>query len=136
MRQIIFPGAQRIKCKASLIQKVSRKTLPSDYEKTHNISLTLTLITNWIMSLHGHGKHLYSICIRSSNISKFDMKFDELIFIVKKIKYFTLAHHLWVLWFKNIFGSKKSTQFFHNVWVISVAIAASPTFPQSLEIPS
>lgn len=88
------------------------------------------------MSLHGHGKHLYSICIRSSNISKFDIKFDELIFIVKKIKYFTLAHHLWVLWFKNIFGSKKSARFFHNVCVISVAIAASRIFPQSLEIPS
>lgn len=46
------------------------------------------------MFLYEYGKYLYFMCIWLLNISKFDMiKFDEVIFIVKKIKYFILVYY-------------------------------------------
>lgn len=70
------------------------KILFFDYEKIYNILLILILIINWIMFLYEYGKYLYFMCIWLLNISKFDMiKFDEFIFIVKKIKYFILVYY-------------------------------------------
>lgn len=71
------------------------KILFFNYEKIYNILLILILIINWIMFLYEYGKYLYYfMCIWLLNISKFDMiKFDEFIFIVKKIKYFILVYY-------------------------------------------